>query len=429
MRGALLLVLATVLFAARTGSAQEYDLDFSELEKKPYTLGGFAELEPILFGLDPGSAFYELRLSGRGVDRTFAQYSLGGRLEGSYERGLFSVSGRMEAFLVHGLEGWNESIELLEGYLSFEPGVNVSLDIGKTSNKWGTGYFRSPVSFADRPKDPEDPNEALEGYYAIRAELVKSFEGPLEALSLIPVLLPVTEKVNSGFGDTGHLNLATRLYLLLWDTDIELVFFTGGSRPTSYGLDFSRNLASSFELHGEVAWFEDFERRAPTPSGGLEVEPRRVAATLVGLRYLTPWLTTLIVEHYHDGRGLRKGEASSFFDEVHRAARGDDPAGPGLDDLDRLAHQSFAASLPMRDYLYVRLSQREPFGIVYLTPGLSSIANLGDGSVQVMPEVQYSPATNLVLRLRAAFLVGDRGTDFGEKRNDYRIELRARLFF
>jgi hypothetical protein len=41
----------------------------------------------------------------------------------------------------------------------------------------------------------------------------------------------------------------------------------------------------------------------------------------------------------------------------------------------------------------------------------------------------YTGITNLELRLKATFLIGEEYTEFGEKRNDYRIEFRARYFF
>jgi hypothetical protein len=60
---------------------------------------------------------------------------------------------------------------------------------------------------------------------------------------------------------------------------------------------------------------------------------------------------------------------------------------------------------------------------------LTSIVNVTDGSLVVIPELAYSPLTNLEMRLRGAALIGAKQTDYGEKQNDYRIELRLRYFF
>ena len=83
----------------------------------------------------------------------------------------------------------------------------------------------------------------------------------------------------------------------------------------------------------------------------------------------------------------------------------------------------------MRDYLYVRGTWKEPFDILYFTPGFISIVNISDQSMSVTPELAYSPITNLELRLRGTFLVGGQNTEYGEKENDWRAELRVRYFF
>ncbi len=84
---------------------------------------------------------------------------------------------------------------------------------------------------------------------------------------------------------------------------------------------------------------------------------------------------------------------------------------------------------PGRRYLYLRLSQQEPFDILYFTPALTTIANVDDHSYSVAPELLYTGITNLELRFRVFWLRGAQLTDFGEKQNDRRIELRARYYF
>jgi hypothetical protein len=90
----------------------------------------------------------------------------------------------------------------------------------------------------------------------------------------------------------------------------------------------------------------------------------------------------------------------------------------------------YAAFTPGTDYVYLRISQKEPFDILYFTPAVTSIYNLHDRSFQVTPELLYTPITNLEFRLRTGLLVaGSKNSEFGEKLNDYRIELRARYYF
>ncbi len=77
----------------------------------------------------------------------------------------------------------------------------------------------------------------------------------------------------------------------------------------------------------------------------------------------------------------------------------------------------------MRNYLYVRLSQKEPFNILYFTPSLTCMINTDDLSANITPEFLYTGITNLELRLRAGIITGSGDSEFGEKQNDYRIEL------
>ena len=55
--------------------------------------------------------------------------------------------------------------------------------------------------------------------------------------------------------------------------------------------------------------------------------------------------------------------------------------------------------------------------------------NLQDRSYQLTPELLYTGAKNLELRLRLFLLHGSKGSDFGEKQNSSKLEAYARLYF
>jgi hypothetical protein len=84
---------------------------------------------------------------------------------------------------------------------------------------------------------------------------------------------------------------------------------------------------------------------------------------------------------------------------------------------------------PMRDYVYLRASQKEPFDILYFTPAITWIFNITDKSFSLSPELLYTGITNLELRLKASVIAGKPLSDYGEKQNDYRAEFRARYYF
>ena len=199
-----------------------------------------------------------------------------------------------------------------------------------------------------------------------------------------------------------HVNVGGRLYLLIHDTDIDLVFLTGGSRTNRYGIDFSRNITPNFEVHGEFAYVEDSRKRTVDSEGRIAERELDAKSWLLGVRYLSEAATTCIVEYYRNGAGFSKSEMRGFFSFING---GFDAYRAGDDTLLRkaagLTEGGYGRMNPMRNYLYARVSQKEPFDVLYFTPALISIINLDDGSFSLSPELLYTGITNLELRLKA----------------------------
>ncbi|MCK5035135.1 MAG: hypothetical protein KAS73_04510, partial [Candidatus Sabulitectum sp.] len=78
---------------------------------------------------------------------------------------------------------------------------------------------------------------------------------------------------------------------------------------------------------------------------------------------------------------------------------------------------------------YTKFSQKEPYDILYLSPGLTTIVNLDDSSFSVSPEVIYTGITNWEMRLRFSYLGGGKSSEYGEKLNRNKLEVRLRYFF
>ena len=83
----------------------------------------------------------------------------------------------------------------------------------------------------------------------------------------------------------------------------------------------------------------------------------------------------------------------------------------------------------MRDYLYLRVSQKEPFDLLYYTPAVTTIVNLNDRSYSLSPEISYTGITNLTLRLKAMFISGPAESEYGEKPFDFKLEIRVGYYF
>ena len=423
--------LVFLLTALSVRAADEYAVDLSEIEKKSYHLGGFLEFRPALNGLDKNAALYRVRFYNQELSNPQGEINGKVQLDGSLEKGLSRLFARVSTDIQNNYAGWNEKTTLYEGYLSLKPSSSFHFDAGKKTLKWGKGYAWNPAAFLDRPKNPDDPDLALEGYTVLSADFTRSFAGPLKTFSFTPVLIPVYDRINEDFGDRNFLNFAGKAYFLLYDTDIDLVFLSGGSRTPRAGFDFSRNLTTNFEIHGEWAWIRRNKKTVVDEKGRPSLSEGDAQSYLLGLRYLTEKDTTILIEYYRNEAGFSTREMQSFFSWVHASYDGyrrTGESGP-IERATGLAQGPYGRFTPMQQYVYLRVSQKEPLDILYFTPAFTGIYNLDDRSFSLSPELIYTGFTNLEMRLKGIFLQGDRLTEFGEKPNDYRVEFRLRYFF
>ncbi|MCK9365327.1 MAG: hypothetical protein M0P74_17205 [Syntrophales bacterium] len=425
------LILGFLLWPSFLRADETYSFNLAEIEKKPYHFGGYLEAKPLLSHPSVDSAVYRLKYRERDLGKSLEEANLKLQLAGSYEKGIAGLYFKTNTDFKLSRLGDQESTDLFEGYLSLKPSSSWRIDAGKKTFKWGKGYAWNPVGFIDRPKDPDDPEVGMEGVFALSADYTKSFDGALKTVSFTPVLQPVYDHVNSEFGKNNYINAAGKLYLLLYDTDIDFMFLTGGSRTTRFGADFSRNVTTNWEIHGEIAYLKDFQANLVDSSG--KATPLEFDATsyLLGTRYLTARDTTYILEYYRNGMGFSGDEMEDFFGFAQNAYRtyaagGGDAA---LKKAAQLFEGQYGRPNAMRDYLYLRVSQKEPFGLLYVTPALTTILNLNDRSFTLSPEVAYTGITNLELRLKASIIRGSVGSEYGEKPFDFKLELRVGYYF
>jgi len=430
-----ILLFLLVLFPQFVLAQEEYSFDLSEIEKeiekKPYSIGGYLEFRPTFYWLDDDAAFYQLEFYNRTNRSRLDEYNFRLLLDASYEKGIGGF------FLRTNIDAVESDIEsdveatIFEGYGSLKPSPSLTADLGKITLNWGKGYANTFVGFVQRPKNPQDPDLPREGFIMALTDYTKSFNGPLKTVTLTPVIIPVYEDLNDDFGEINYLNFAGKLYLLLYNTDIDFMFLTGDSKPSRFGVDFSRNITPNLEMHGEYAYINNFEKKFVDSNGNLFGETFDAKSYLVGMRYLTPFDTTFICEYYRNGTGLTTNEMENFYAFVDKGydifhASGDDSL---IRKAASLAEGSYGRRNPMRDYFYLRTIQKEPFNILYFTPAITWIYNLNDRSYSLSPEFLYTGITNLELRLKASFIVGNRDTEYGEKRNNYRLEFRFRYYF
>jgi hypothetical protein len=199
-------------------------------------------------------------------------------------------------------------------------------------------------------------------------------------------------------------------------------------------MDFSRNITTNIEVHGEFARINDFTQSFVTVDGTTHQTVYDATSLLLGLRYLTEKDTTYILEYYRNGTGFTEQEMRDYFTFVHNAydfylSTGNDALLQKAAAVTSVTAKSYGQPNAGQKYLYLRMSQKDPFDILYWTPALTAIVNAEDWSYSLSPEVAYTGITNLELRLKAMVLAGGRLSEFGEKPYDYRVELRARYYF
>jgi len=280
---------------------EEFSFDVSEFEKSPVQFGGYFQLDASYVRFRKDSALYRLNFFDQDPDSD--------RTSGGVEvqPQLTWQEGPLKAFLLANLSEdygdgeWEDEFTLLEGNLSWKIDPKVYVSMGKTLVRWGKGYAWNPVNFVGRDKNPSDPDLALEGYWVGLGDVVFSFPGSLRTLAVTAVALPVDDGVNEDFGGDDDLNWAGKVYLLLYNTDIDFMALSEGSRTARFGVDMSRNITSNFEIHGEWAQVDDFVKPIIASDGTRSSEQFDAQSYLLGIRYLTAKDTTFIVEYYHNG--------------------------------------------------------------------------------------------------------------------------------
>lgn len=419
-----LMITALPLFAE-----EEFSFELNEFEKKSLKWGGYTELEWEHMDIDQGSAFTVLNLS-KSLS-TLDRYTGSLQIDGRYDKALSSFNWLLKAAAQQDNIGWDDMTDVYEAYLSVKPTPSFTGSFGKKSYKWGKGYAWNPVGFINRTKDPNNPEESLEGYITTEADLIRSFTGSLQIAALTTVMLPVSEDVNDDFGETNNINIAAKLYLLYLNTDIDFILYTGNSRSRRYGIDFSRNLDTNFEIHGEAAYMPNHKKITLQDDYSVQTITESVFSYLLGLRYLSENDITSIVEYYHNDAGYTQKEMDRFFQLVvdgeaqHHCANIDTLLEKARD----MSLKGYGKPQPGRNYLYGRFTQKEPFDILYFTPGITTIFNLDDSSYSLSPEMIYTGFTNWELRLRFTYLQGSSFSEYGEKLSSNKLELRVRYFF
>ena len=344
-------------------NADEYDFDMGAIEQTPYEYSGY------------------LRLDDKAQRLKSEEYQNYVHIEGLLNFSYVYEAIRFESSFMATQDYVKESISksdfsVNDFYVEAKLNTNHSLLVGKESLKWGKGYFFNPVAFFDRPKNPSDPTQAREGFVIAKYSYNKSFQSELKNLSFDFVYLPSTKDINKDYyelvtqNENAH-NIALRLYMLLYDTDIDIIYNYSDESTQKIGLDFSKNILTNFEVHGEYANILDAGDRY-----------------LLGLRYLTEFELTLISEYIYRSDGLSE-------EEIEGA----------------MLNLPFLA----KDYAVTLITQKEPLDFLYLSLYYKNSLNLQDYSMQNKIGFSYLFKNSVDMDVSYNINSGDALSEFGKK--------------
>jgi hypothetical protein len=423
----MLLFIAAPPLAAK----EDYEFEVRETEKKAFELGGYFEHAPTYMLFNQDSAMYKLRYYGVNQSALNLEDDFRLQLYGTYLKKGFKLYAETFSTLTASTIQGAGSLALFQGYGEYTPSSSLSINAGKRTLKWGKGYAWNPVAFLDTPKDPNDPSLPRQGLTVISADFTRTFPSALKTLTFTPVLVPVLAGVNGMLGTTEGWNLGSKLYMLLYDTDIDLILLGGPSLPFRWGLDFSKNITPALEVHGEYADISAYTQNYLNENFSTATNTFDVRSFLIGARYQTKTDTTFILEYYRNGTGYTKSETDNFFSFVNSSydyylSTGNSTQ---LNRASNMLQSGYGIVNPLQEYLYLRATQTDAFRIAYFNPSLTCIYNMDDKSFSLSPELLYSPSTNVELRLKPIINLGGSFTEFGEKAARMRMEFRMRYYF
>ncbi len=345
--------------------ADEYDFDMSEVEPEPYEYNGYLRVDNKTQHIDKPDDDYQNYLHLEALlNFTFFHdiYRFKTSLMPSYDYIESKVA--------------EKDFTTNELYAEAKLNTNHSVLIGKESLQWGKGYFFNPVAYFDRLKDPQQPTQTREGFFINKYSYNKSFSGDLKNVSFDFVYLPATESINKDYYNlitnrVNSNNIATRLYILLYDTDIDFIYNYSDIADDKIGIDFSKNIQTNFEIHGEFSQVLNNDY-----------------SYLLGLRYLTDFELTIISEYLYRSAGLDK-------DEIEISTK----------------------LLPFiaKDYSITLITQKEPFDLLYFSVYYKNMINLQDSSQQNKFGAIYNFKNNIDVDLSYNINSGTDLSEFGAK--------------
>ncbi|OGS36087.1 MAG: hypothetical protein A2293_09300 [Elusimicrobia bacterium RIFOXYB2_FULL_49_7] len=418
----LLAAAAAVLIISTAVYAEDYSFDIPG--KEMLELSGNLDVKYSVLSARKDSPMYQLQYYNRQLSDILSSYLMEFYLNGDYQTKDVGVHLKTHS------EYYSDNqtdFNLYELYADVNLSAHSFLLMGKKMYNWGKGYAFNPVGYVNPVKDPENPELSQSGLFSINYEYSKSFQtGLVKNIALDLIVIPSANTINNKVSEIQYTDFAGKLYFLFLDADIDFVHYLSKANPEKAGIDFSRNIFTNLEMHGEFSMFRG-QPKYLIADNSPETKYIDGASYLFGMRWLNEWNITTILEYYHNDAGVSVNEFKDYNRFLANAASsGNDSIVSNAISINR---NNFNGANIMQDYLYLKMSWPEPFNLIYFTPAVYTIFNINDGGSIIGIPLSYKPVTNFEFLFRPVFLTGNSNSEFGSKQYKNKLEMWMRFYF
>lgn len=331
--------------------------------------------------------------------------------------------------------GWSTDLTVNQFILQKDFFQNLVVLVGRSIQRWGTGYAFNPTDVAAPEKELSDPDN-----YEKRAKgndmLKLEYFGESFSIALC-YLFP------GGIGrgmDWRDSRLALRFYKTIGQVDLSFISRFQRVEAPVWGFNFSAAIAERLEIHGEASIQKgNRSRYHPAILGDKTLHQQDPLAplkqddgkfyhqALLGFQYTFPGNILWVSEYYHRGQGYSMTEWNRILDYVSflNALKASAPEDLVVGNL-LWSLQVFSPKGAMRDYwmnhVQVPISRRWRLTATHLM-------NLADFSYVLIPEINAMPGTAFTFYLRSYIFQGRGRSEFGAFFQSLSLEagMRVRL--
>ncbi len=413
-----------IIYSAVYAEDYSFEIPGAEQKKEILELSGNLDAKYSIFRTRNDSPMYKLQYYNQQISDFISSYRMEFYLNGDYQTS--DIGMHLKTHSQYYSDSQTE-FNLYELYGNVNLSANSFLLVGKKMYNWGKGYAFNPVGYVNPVKDPENPELLQTGLSSVNYEYSKSFQtDTIKNIALDLIFVPSVNTINGKISEIQNTDIASKLYLLLLDTDIDFMQYYSKVNPQKIGVDFSRNILPSLEIHGEFSASFNQPKHIIV-NNTIETKYIDGKSYLFGIRWLNELNITTILEYYHNDAGLSLREFENYNNFLVNTISSDNTS--IFSNAMNINKNNFSGSNLMQDYLYLKISWQEPFNWVYFTPAVYTIYNINDRSFITGIPLSYGPITNFEFIFWPVFFTGDHNTEYGSKQYEKKLELWMRFYF